>query len=96
MIALSTFKCWATDAGGVCVSQLDRETSWQRGALDRVFQFLERLLCHRADHVRKGDVVLGRTGKPEAIERAAEISKFVGRKFPVSVLPRLPEPLLNG
>jgi hypothetical protein len=27
MVASSTFRCWATNAGGVCVSQFDRETS---------------------------------------------------------------------
>jgi hypothetical protein len=57
---------------------------------DRAVQFLEWLLGHRSYHVWKGDVVFGRMSEPEAIECAVEISKFVGCKFPISILPGLP------
>jgi hypothetical protein len=33
-------------------------------------------------------------GVPEAIECAVEISKLVGRKLPISILPGLPESLV--
>ena len=62
--------------------------------LDRALQFLERLLRNRGYHVRKRDVVLDRMGMPEAIERALQISKLVGCKFPVSIRLRAPEPLV--
>src|SRR5712664_1710166 len=34
IVASSIFRCWATNAGGVCVSQLDREISSYREALN--------------------------------------------------------------
>jgi hypothetical protein len=33
MVASSTFRCWATSFGGVCVSQSDRENSGPLGSL---------------------------------------------------------------
>jgi hypothetical protein len=62
--------------------------------LNRALQILERLLRRRGYHVRKGDVVFDRMGEPEAIEGAMEVSKFVGGKLPISILPGLPEPFM--
>jgi len=74
-----------------------RQVSIERGAVlgfDRTVDFPERLLRDRGDHLRKGDVVFGRMGLPQSIERAAEISKLVGRKFPILILRTPPETLV--
>jgi hypothetical protein len=52
--------------------------------LDRAVEVLKGLLRDGGDHVWKGDVVLSRVGLAKAPECAAEISKLVSGKFPVS------------
>src|SRR6202035_5559226 len=46
------------------------------------------------DHLRERDVVLGRMGLAEPLERAVQVAKFVGRKLPIPVLRGLPKPAM--
>jgi hypothetical protein len=64
--------------------------------LDRAIEFSERLIRNRGDHVRKGNIPLSWMGVPKPGERAFEVSKLVGCKFPVSILLGSPKSLVTG